>query len=47
MLVRKALSGEIPVDHFITHRFDGVAGTLDAIKALHSGECLRAVVNYV
>ena len=46
MLVNKALSGEIPVDHFITHRFNGVAGTLKAIEALHSGDCLRAVVDY-
>ena len=46
MLVNKALSGEIPVDHFITHRFNGVAGTLNAIEALHSGDCLRAVVDY-
>jgi S-(hydroxymethyl)glutathione dehydrogenase/alcohol dehydrogenase len=40
------MSGEIVVDHFITHKFKGVAGTVQAIEALHSGECLRAVVTY-
>ena len=46
MLVEKTLKGEIPVDHFITHEFTGVAGTLKALDALHSGDCLRAVVHY-
>ena len=46
MLVNKAISGEIPLDHFITHQFKGVAGTKKAIEALHSGDCLRAVVTY-
>ena len=26
--------------------FAGVAGTLQALEALHSGDCLRAVVTY-
>ena len=38
--------GEIVLDHFITHRFSGVAGTNQALEALHSGDCLRAVVTY-
>ena len=46
MLVEKCLKGDIPVDHFITHEFTGVSGTADALKALHSGDCLRAVVTY-
>merc|ERR1711937_269888 len=46
MLVDKMDKNELQVDHFITHRFDGVAGTVKAIEALHSGDCLRAVVNY-
>ena len=46
LLVNKALRGEIPVDHFITHRFNGVAGTLKAIEALHSGDRLRAAVDH-
>jgi S-(hydroxymethyl)glutathione dehydrogenase/alcohol dehydrogenase len=46
-LVDRMLSGSLNIDHFITHNFDGVAGTNAAIDALHSGKCLRAVVNYV
>ena len=45
-LVQRMMSGEIAVDHFITHTFDGVGKTNDAIDALHSGSCLRAVVQY-
>lgn len=45
-LVERMMSGNIPVDHFITHTFNGVAKTNEAIDALHSGECLRAVVQY-
>ena len=39
-------SGKLKLDHYITHRFSGIEGTLDAIDALHSGDCLRAVVTY-
>ena len=46
MLVEKALKGEIVTDHFITHEFKGIAGNLQAVEALHGGECLRAVVVY-
>jgi S-(hydroxymethyl)glutathione dehydrogenase/alcohol dehydrogenase len=35
-----------PFDHFITHTFDGVNKTNDAIDALHGGSYLRAVVKY-
>lgn len=45
-LVERMMSGEIPVDQYITHTFDGVQTTNDAIDALHCGECLRAVVHY-
>eukprot|EP00977_Amphora_coffeiformis_P014617 scaffold4133_cov146-Amphora_coffeaeformis.AAC.1 len=45
-LVDKHLRGELPVDHFITHVFKGVDKTNEAIHALHSGSCLRAVVHY-
>jgi len=45
-LVEKHLNGDLPIDHFITHVFKGVEKTSDAIDALHSGECLRAVVHY-
>lgn len=46
MLVDKCMCGELPVDHFITHNFKGVGKTNDAIAALHSGKCLRAVVEH-
>eukprot|EP01064_Diplonema_japonicum_P010765 TRINITY_DN179_c0_g3_i5.p1 TRINITY_DN179_c0_g3~~TRINITY_DN179_c0_g3_i5.p1 ORF type:complete len:681 (+),score=218.72 TRINITY_DN179_c0_g3_i5:60-2102(+) len=46
MLVEKNMNGELPVDHFITHRFSGVDKINEAIEALHGGDCLRAVVNY-
>ena len=45
-LVDRHLNGELPIDHFITHSFEGVDKTNEAIKALHSGSCLRAVVRY-
>jgi len=46
VLVQKNLDGELPIDHFVTHEFIGVNSTNDAIKALHGGSCLRAVVKY-
>lgn len=45
-LVERMMNGNLNIDHFITHKFDGVAGTNQAVDALHSGKCLRAVVNY-
>jgi S-(hydroxymethyl)glutathione dehydrogenase/alcohol dehydrogenase len=50
-LVERCLSGEIPVDHYVTHSIDVCGGdvaaaTNSAIDALHSGDCLRAVVTY-
>jgi len=46
MLVNKTLDGELPIAHYITHRFEGVDKTNNAIEALHGGDCLRAVVKY-
>jgi len=45
-MVDQYLSGELALDHYITHRFNGIEGTKDAIHALHGGQCLRAVVSY-
>ena len=45
-LVERSLNGEIPIDHYITHVYDGVKMTNEAIVALHSGDCLRCVVRY-
>eukprot|EP00316_Scyphosphaera_apsteinii_P016067 CAMPEP_0119320400 /NCGR_PEP_ID=MMETSP1333-20130426/52350_1 /TAXON_ID=418940 /ORGANISM="Scyphosphaera apsteinii, Strain RCC1455" /LENGTH=381 /DNA_ID=CAMNT_0007327111 /DNA_START=31 /DNA_END=1176 /DNA_ORIENTATION=+ len=46
MLVQRMQKGELPVDHFITHNFEGVGSTTKALEALHCGDCLRAVVRY-
>lgn len=46
LLVQKNLNGELDIDHYITHRLQGVEKTNEAIDALHSGDCLRAVVKY-
>lgn len=45
-LVDQYLKGDLKLDHYVTHKFDGIDGTKEAIHALHSGECLRAVVSY-
>ena len=45
-LAQRVISGELPVDHYITHVFEGIENTNEAFKALHSGDCLRAVVKY-
>eukprot|EP01062_Namystynia_karyoxenos_P076507 TRINITY_DN751_c0_g1_i7.p1 TRINITY_DN751_c0_g1~~TRINITY_DN751_c0_g1_i7.p1 ORF type:complete len:703 (+),score=275.62 TRINITY_DN751_c0_g1_i7:109-2109(+) len=45
-LIERSLSGELPVDHYITHKFTGVDHINGAVDALHSGDCLRAVVTY-
>jgi S-(hydroxymethyl)glutathione dehydrogenase/alcohol dehydrogenase len=46
VLVERNLKGDLPIDHYVTHTFSGVGKTNDAVDALHSGECLRAVVQY-
>ena len=45
-LVDRVIAGELPIGSFITHRMRGVEKTLDAVEALHGGDCLRAVVTY-
>jgi len=45
-LVDSYMSGELPIDQYITHNFSGVDKTNDAVHALHSGTCLRAVCKY-
>lgn len=45
-LVEDYLSGDLPIEHFITHNFEGVENINTAIDALHGGDCLRAVVSY-
>lgn len=46
ILVDRFMKGDLPIDHFITHTFKGVENTNEAVHALHSGDCLRAVVEY-
>ena len=46
LLVERFMAGKLPVEDYITHEFEGVEGTNDAIDALHGGGCLRAVVKY-
>ena len=46
ILVDRSMKGELPIDHYITHKFRGVGETNAAIDALHSGSCLRAVVEH-
>lgn len=46
LLVEKMVKDELVVDHLITHKYTGVGNTVKAIEALHSGDCLRAVVEY-
>ena len=45
-LVNQYMNGDLPIDQYITHVFDGVGETNKAVDALHSGDCLRAVVKY-
>lgn len=45
-LVDRVLAGELPIDAYVTDRMTGVENTLAAVDALHSGNCLRAVVSY-
>jgi len=46
ILVDRYLEGDLEIDPYITHTFNGVESTNKAFDALHSGNCLRAVVVY-
>ena len=39
------MRGEMTLDPYITHTFEGLEGVNASIEALHSGSCLRAVVH--
>jgi S-(hydroxymethyl)glutathione dehydrogenase/alcohol dehydrogenase len=39
--------GELPLEKFITDKFDGLEKIQDLIDALHGGSCLRGVLNIV
>ena len=36
---------ELPIDDYVTHTFKGIEKVNESIDALHSGDCLRAVVD--
>merc|ERR1712150_403222 len=43
-LVQTVMRGEMALEPFITHTFDGLEHVNESIKALHGGDCLRAVI---
>ena len=43
-LANKVLTGEMPIDRFITHNFDGLDKIQELLDALHSCQCLRGVM---
>ncbi len=45
-LVDNYLSGSLPIDHFITHRLQGVENINKAFDLMHESQCLRVVVEY-
>ena len=38
------MRNDLNIDDYVTHNFDGLDKVNDSITALHSGDCLRAVV---
>jgi len=46
-LVEQMLSGKLVMDHFVTHKLQGVDNWNEAIEVLKGGDCLRCVVSYV
>ena len=42
--VQRAMSGELPIEHFITHNFKGVESIPKAIEAMHRSRALLARV---
>jgi Zn-dependent alcohol dehydrogenase len=43
-LVNKVIVGELKIDDFITHNIDSLEEVNKSIDALHTGDCLRAIV---
>ncbi len=39
------MRGEMTLDPYITHTFEGLEGVNASIDALHTGSCLRAVIH--
>ena len=45
-LVEEYMQGALPLDHFVSERYQGLASIPQAIEAMHGGKVLRAVVTY-
>ncbi len=45
-LVENFMSGKLPIEHFVTHRLQGVEKINEAIDLMHESKCLRCVVEY-
>jgi len=45
-LVQQTIEGTLNISEYLTHKFQGIDSYNAAIEALHSGDCLRAVVTY-
>lgn len=43
-LADKVITGELPIDQFITHNFDGLDKIEELIHALQNSNCLRGVL---
>lgn len=43
-LVNKVIVGELKIDDFITHTIDSLGEVNKSIDALHTGDCLRAII---
>merc|ERR1712038_1939211 len=43
-LVQSVMKGEMDLKPFITHEIEGLENVNQSIEALHSGQCLRAVI---
>jgi Zn-dependent alcohol dehydrogenase len=43
-LVNKVIVGELKIDNFITHTIDSLDEVMKSIDALHTGDCLRAII---
>lgn len=45
-LVDEYMQGALPLEHFVSERYQGLASIPQAIEAMHGGKVLRAVVTY-
>ena len=44
-LVQRVMRNELNIDKLVTHNIKGLGNVNQSIDALHSGECLRAIVH--